>query len=71
MKCEFEVNLTEAWQKVPAVRRHIYFFILLSLVTFVVANFSEDLAALKRLVPPAPEPPRITSQEVYPAPINL
>ena len=71
MKHNIDVNLTEIWHKVPAARRHLYFFVLLALVTMVVANFQDDLAAYKRLIPPTPEPPRITSQEVYPAPVKI
>lgn len=66
-----DVSFIEAWQKMPAARRHIYFFTLLALVTVVVANFQEYFAAVKRLLPEPSMPPRITSQEVYPAPVNF
>ncbi len=71
MNREFDMSLSEAWQKVPATRRHTYFFALLALLTIVAANFQDDLATFKRLIPARATPPRITSQEVYPAPVNL
>jgi hypothetical protein len=66
-----DMSFGEAWQKMPAFRRHIYFFTLLILVTVVTAKFQENLDTFKRLAPPQAEPPRITSKEVYPAPVNL
>ena len=72
MNREFDVTvLRDAWQKMPPKRRHTYFFVLLALITVAVSNFQDDVAALKRLIPETSEPPRITSQEVYPAPVRL
>jgi pheromone shutdown protein TraB len=71
MNRDIDVTLSEAWQKMPPVRRHTYFFTLLVLVTIAVAHFQEDFATFKRLIPAPEVPPRITSQEVYPAPVNL
>lgn len=71
MNRELDVSLSEAWQKMPPIRRHTYFFILLVLLTIVAANFQQDLATFKRLIPAPATPPRITSQEIYPVPVNL
>jgi hypothetical protein len=61
----------EAWEKMPAARRHFYFFTLLFLVTVVMANFQRNVDTFKRMVPGPALPPRITSHEVYPAPVHL
>ncbi|MEY2408667.1 MAG: hypothetical protein QOF48_1337 [Verrucomicrobiota bacterium] len=71
MNLDRDVSLLEAWQKMPAKRRHLYFFTLLALATFLTAHFQENMAAFRRLIPPPPMPPRITSREVYPAPVTL
>jgi len=66
-----ELTCGEAWRKMPAPRRHFYFFTLLILATVVMANFQQNLETFKHLVPGPTLPPRISSHEVYPAPVNF
>jgi hypothetical protein len=60
---------TYSWEEIPAMRRHIYFYLLLVLGSIVADSLGNSLASQSRLAfAPAP-PPRITSKEVYPAPV--
>ena len=59
-----------SWEEISPMRRHIYFFLLLALATIVAESLHNYLTPQGRLAfAPAP-PPRITSQEVYPAPVQ-
>jgi len=58
-----------SWEEIPPMRRHIYFFVLLVLGTIVATSLHNSFLPQGRLAfAPAP-PPRITSKEVYPAPV--
>jgi len=57
-----------SWDEIPAFRRHVYFFVLLLLGTIVADSLRGTGDSQGRLAfAPAP-PPRITSQDLYPAP---
>ena len=59
-----------SWEEIPSIRRHIYFFLLLVLGSIVADSISNSFAPQGQLAfAPAP-PPRITAQEVYPAPVS-
>ena len=59
-----------SWEEVPPMRRHIYFYLLLVLGSIVVDSINNPFAPQGRMAfAPAP-PPRITSKEVYPAPVQ-
>ncbi len=59
-----------SWEEIPAMRRHIYFFLLLVLGSIVADSLQNSLGSQGRLAfAPAP-PPRITSKELYPAPVQ-
>jgi hypothetical protein len=59
-----------SWEEIPAFRKHLYFYLLLVLGTLAVDSLIDGaLQSRGRLAfAPAP-PPRITSQELYPAPV--
>lgn len=58
-----------SWEEIPAFRKHIYFFLLLLLGTIVADSLLGTIESKGRLAfAPAP-PPRITSKELYPAPV--
>ena len=58
-----------SWEEIPAMRRHIYVYLLLVLGAIVADSLSGTLVSQGRLAfAPAP-PPRITAKELYPAPV--
>jgi hypothetical protein len=62
-------ELNFSWEEIPPIRRHLYFYLLLVLGALVAESLYNSLSPEGRLAfAPAP-PPRITSSEVYPAPI--
>ena len=58
-----------SWEEIPSMRRHIYFYLLLVLGSLVATSLHNSLVPEGQIAfAPAP-PPRITSKEVYPAPV--
>ena len=58
-----------SWDEIPPLRRHLYFYLLLVLGAIVANSFRGESGSQGRLAfAPAP-PPRMTSQDVYPAPV--
>ena len=60
---------TYSWEEIPSMRRHIYFYLLLVLGVILADSLYNSIQPQGRLAfAPAPAP-RITSKEVYPAPV--
>jgi hypothetical protein len=71
MKHDREINLMQEWEALPSERRHFYFFVLLVLLTVLTADLYGAPAAPRRVQSEPEPPPRMTSKDVYPAPVNL
>lgn len=57
-----------SWEEIPPFRKHLYVYLLLVLGTILVDSLLGTVQSNGRLAL-APAPPRITSQELYPAPV--
>ena len=71
MKYERDVSLQRSWEEMPAARRHLYFYILLTLATILAANWYEASGPVPKIDPGPTNPPSIPAREVYPAPVSL
>ena len=57
------------WEDIPPFRRHLYVYLLLVLGAMVANSLLGTIESRGRLALAPVPPPRITSQEVYPAPV--
>lgn len=60
------IDISESWAKIPLMRRHFYFYLLLTLVTVVAASFKGPQAVSP--VSGEDAPPALTATEVYSPP---
>ena len=58
-----------SWDEIPSIRRHIYFYLTLVLGLMLVESLHSAFTPPDRQANAAAPPPRLTSQEVYPAPV--
>jgi|GEM_PF-6732473 hypothetical protein len=59
-----------SWAEIPPLRRHLYFYLLLVLGTIAADSLLGTLQQSNGRLAFAPAPPpRMTSSEVYPAPV--
>ena len=65
------VRLKQSWEEMPAVRRHLYFYMLLILATIVAGSLRDSSGPVSKIAPGPTNPPPITAKEVYPAPVSL
>lgn len=63
-----QMNLS--WEEIPPIRRHIYFYLLVVLGSIVCDTLGGNFVSQGRLAFAPSTPPRITSSEVYPAPVQ-
>lgn len=71
MKRDRELSLVETWERLPSARRHFYFFTLLVLATISLSDLYDVSSKPRRVKSEPPPPPRMTSKDVYPAPVKL
>lgn len=57
-----------SWEEIPSFRKHLYFYLFLVVGT-ILADTLVGTVQSNGCLPLAPAPPRMTSQDVYPAPV--
>ena len=61
--------MVQEWERMPAARRHLYFYILL-LLAMLLANSLREASKPKRTIATQDNPPGVAAKEVYPAPVR-